>query len=148
MHLTTAEIAASFNRWYKEGNGSSLNKSHKLVLKRTAEFKRNGIETILDIGCGRGLLMEELSLRGFTVSGTEIASYLFSRDLKGHHFYPYSMQQLGKVEEIFDLVLLVDVLEYLKNEKEREKCLEHADRLSKKCVIAIHNGDLLLENWK
>jgi SAM-dependent methyltransferase len=70
---------------------------------------------VLDIGCGRGLLLDELRKLGWTVAGTEIsdAAARFARDVLQLDVKVGDLRHLHFEEGAFDAVVLWHVLEHV-----------------------------------
>jgi 2-polyprenyl-6-hydroxyphenyl methylase / 3-demethylubiquinone-9 3-methyltransferase len=75
--------------------------------------------SILDIGCGAGFIANPLAENGYVVTGADISSS--SLDTAGEHADPawnltykvLDAYDLGGLDDRFDVVLLLDVLEHL-----------------------------------
>ncbi|HKP53408.1 MAG TPA: class I SAM-dependent methyltransferase [Chloroflexia bacterium] len=69
----------------------------------------------LDIGCGRGLLLHKLRMRGWDVRGTELSEEAakYARNVLGLPVTTESLQDAGFPDEEFDLVILWHVLEHM-----------------------------------
>jgi len=70
---------------------------------------------VLDVGCGRGLLLNKLRERGWDVSGTELSdeAAVYARERLGIPVRTGSLLNANFPAEEFDLVLLWHVLEHL-----------------------------------
>jgi 2-polyprenyl-3-methyl-5-hydroxy-6-metoxy-1,4-benzoquinol methylase len=74
----------------------------------------NGNETFLDIGCGHGSVSAELIKKGYTVSGIEInKDAIESLKQKGFEVYQKDISKPLDIDEKFDVVMILDVLEHL-----------------------------------
>lgn len=77
----------------------------------------NGLEPgrVLDIGCGRGLLLHQLRKRGWEVTGTELsdASASYARDVLQIDVKTGSLGELDLPDESYDTVILWHVLEHI-----------------------------------
>ena len=73
--------------------------------------------SLLDVGCGRGQLMEFYQLSGWRVAGTEISNRLIAIDLNEfEEIYPYPISDLNLIDSnSFDFVFLVNVLDHVWN---------------------------------
>jgi len=135
------EQAKNFDAWYQEGGGEAATIHHRLVYQTVYQFHKHGVQSVLDVGCGRGMVLAELARQGFELTGTEICPSLLERDLKRMPVYPYSIAALSQFEDqSFDLVLLVDLLESLRDQREVDECIEHADRLARKGILVTFGG--------
>ncbi|HMA33862.1 MAG TPA: class I SAM-dependent methyltransferase [Chloroflexia bacterium] len=77
----------------------------------------NGLESgrVLDIGCGRGLLLHQLRKRGWEVAGTELSedSARYARDVLQIDVKTANIHDLDYPAEEFDTVILWHVLEHI-----------------------------------
>jgi SAM-dependent methyltransferase len=105
-------------------------------------IRERGVESFLDIGCGRGVLMENLVFQhGLQGTGTEIIPYLIERDLKRFTVFPLAIFELGYFEaDSFDLALMVDLLDHLRDDAEVDECLGHARRIARLGCMATVGG--------
>ena len=90
----------------------------------------NGLEPgrVLDIGCGRGLLLHQLRKRGWEVVGTELSedSASYARDVLQIDVKTASVTELNLPAESFDTIILWHVLEHI---TEPEGLLQEVARL-------------------
>lgn len=106
-------IEEYYNNFYQElskldETGNTFSKIEKFlpVLK--------GNEKIIDIGCGHGGVSSELIKRGFEVYGVEINDEaIISLEEKGFKVFKKDINKPLNIEEKFDIVLILDVLEHL-----------------------------------
>lgn len=79
-----------------------------------------GVKSCLDVGCGRGHLIENYSVGGIQVTGTEIVESLLRADLGARSVLPLSIAEMVKTRHAkdYDFVAFVDVLPYLATEEE------------------------------
>lgn len=97
-------------------------------------------ESIIDIGCGSGALLEQISLElkpkrifGVDVSNTALSDA--RKRIKNGTFIKADLQKkLPFAERQFDLTILCDILEHVKNPKELAK---EAQRISRYTVFKI-----------
>jgi SAM-dependent methyltransferase len=69
---------------------------------------------VLDIGCGRGILVEYLGLRGIYADGVELANAPVPRSLAGRVHVGMAAQQLPKrLRETYDSLVIADVIEHI-----------------------------------
>jgi len=114
---------------------------HRFVYREAAELKRRNVRSILDVGCGRGFLVSHFIEMGFDVLGTETSPYLLSRDLKKLPVYPFKIGDLRHFDEDeFDLVLMVDLLDHLRDEEEVSEALKQADRIAQIGIMITLGG--------
>lgn len=70
---------------------------------------------VLDIGCGRGHLLEILSRKGCDCYGLERKAFPVNSQSGAIHFYKENLQDLRFEDDFFDAVILWHVLEHLEN---------------------------------
>jgi methionine biosynthesis protein MetW len=107
---------------------NELNFSKRTIL----DMVKSG--SVLDIGCGDGLLLEHLKNNGLVVSGIDISSTAINickeRGLDCIH--GDISERLPFEDNLYDDVLLIDVLEHLFQPLD---VLKEAERVSKKYVL-------------
>ncbi len=134
------EHVKSFENAYLNEWRQGVTPHHRIVLRMSPFFKDRGIKTILDIGCGHGHILTHLSEDGFEVTGTEIVPSLLSGPLKNKKVIPWGVADLDKLDESFDLVLMTDLLDHLRDVEDVDTALEQADRLANKAIIVTIGG--------
>ena len=87
---------------------------------------------VLDIGCGNGVVTQELrNIFGFDISGTDVAKYL-TRDIP---FTPMkAATQLDFADRQFDVGLINDVLHHIEPDNQL-KLIQEATRVCKTVLI-------------
>lgn len=121
--------------------GARPNPSHGAVLAEFGFFRTRGVESILDVGCGRGILLRELNGHGFMAIGTEIANSLFAGSLKGEEVFPVPCQSMSNFKDgTFDLAVAVNVLDHLRTVDDVERGLREMARVARKGVLIVANG--------
>ncbi len=114
---------------------------HRFVYREAAELKRRNVRSILDVGCGRGFLVSHFIEMGFSVMGTETSPYLLGKDLRKLPVFPFNIGGLRNIEEDeFDLVLMIDLLDHLRDEEEVSEALRHADRIAQIGIMITLGG--------
>lgn len=90
-------------------------------------------KNILDIGCGIGAYINELSQQGYKCSGIESdPKYIKECQTQNLDVRQMNAEKLLFDDNTFDTVLMIEVLEHLKNP---EQALAEAFRVAKKNVI-------------
>ena len=73
--------------------------------------------TLLDVGCGHGLLLDEARRRGFSVKGIELSRTAagYARDVLGLDVFEGALEEFAAAHEGpgFDAIVLADVIEHL-----------------------------------
>ena len=99
--------------------------------------------SMLDVGCGRGELLEFYEFSSWTVAGTEIATRLLSIDLSPfEEIYPYAVSDLNRIgDDAFDFVFFVNVLDHVWNPEDIITGIEEGSRIAKYAVVVICDGE-------
>ena len=137
-----SETVRVYANWYAGGGGNRPTQHHSLVYSTMPEIRARGVETFLDIGCGRGFVLRSLiHQHGLLGTGTEIVAALLQSDLKHLAVYPYPVGGLGAFDDgEFDLCLMLQLLDHLRDEAEVDECLSHAVRLSRTGIMVTVGG--------
>jgi len=103
-------------------SGLSCYRYQKLKYEKLISFlpKRN-YPNVLDVGCGLGPFTRELSPYSGRVLGVDLSEQALiqardcSRGYPNMRFEQRDIQHIGKIQETFDLIAVLDVLYYLPN---------------------------------
>lgn len=97
------------------------------IIYKVKKFKSGG--TLLDIGCGVGILLDVAQRNGFEVKGIELSRWAseFARD-KGFDVITGNLLDTVYTERSFDVIVLNHVLEHLPNPR---AILQEAKRILK-----------------
>lgn len=118
---------------------------YKSPLYKLGNARRSHIEgalrtlptgTLLDVGCGRGEVLDMSAQMGFVPTGVEAVEYLCDgvRVIHGMaHELPFD-------DESFDVVTMFDVMEHLIPEDTVTVCRELSRVARKTILLTIHNG--------
>jgi len=111
--------------------------------------------SLLDIGCGRGQLIEFYEFSGWVAAGTEIVNRLLSVELATFdEIYPYSVSDLHLLpDNAFDFVFFVNVLDHVWNPEDVVLGIGEGRRIAKYGVVVIVDGEenfqtIDLPNWQ
>ena len=117
---------------------------HKLILEFIKSSKFNKFSCFLDIGSAKGeltnMLKEKLNIKN--VYGVDFLNELVEEASNKYKNIKFSTQQLPKLkfdEETFDLILLSEVLYYV---KDQEVALEEIRRIIKKNGVLIITSNI------
>ncbi|MDI6602878.1 MAG: class I SAM-dependent methyltransferase [Patescibacteria group bacterium] len=123
----------------------------KKVAKKLLSFVKRG-DLILDLGCGTGQSAESFIKKGCKVIGIDISSEMLKIAGKKHKFwklYKYDIEKglknLGFKRNFFDVVIVVGVLEFVKNFK---KIMKEIVELTKPGGYIAFTYELLIKNRK
>lgn len=103
------------------GQGRRFNYLIEWLLRGLYSFRARQIEgkqrpgKVLDIGCGRGLLLAQLRDRGWEPYGTELSeeSATYARDVLKLPVFAGSVEELDFADGEYDMVILWHVLEHV-----------------------------------
>ncbi len=113
-------------------------------------LKRRGCLSgrILEVGCGKGIVVEYLRKRGFAVKGVDIANIVPRSAVREHVRTGIDAASLPHEERItYDTLLLLDVLEHLPTPENFLKQLCQ-DFPNVKCIVATVPARMeLFSNW-
>lgn len=110
-------------------------KDSKLGFNHESALEMVGEGSVLDLGCGDGMLLDSLKLRGNSAEGLDISQEAVQKcKAKGHEakLFDFSAGKLPYADNSFDYVVMLDVLEHLYNP---DSLLIEAKRVSKQFVI-------------
>lgn len=93
-------------------------------------------QRILDIGCGKGWYLHYLIEQGFSVAAMDVERW---GRFENVNFVQASAADLPFKENLFDTVIMTDVLEHIKNDV---GALEEVSRVTKgRLIISVSNSD-------
>lgn len=125
LHVTSpAPAEAELTRYYPPsyyGHGKRFNPIVEWLLNNLYAYRAHHIERrhppgkVLDIGCGRGLLLNKLRKRGWESLGTELSdeAATYAREKLELPIFTETLEELRFPDGEFDLVILWHVLEHV-----------------------------------
>ena len=121
--------ALNYDRWYRSIEGEFvLKKELELIL---SELDERG--SLLEVGCGTGVFMEELRRHGFKVVGLDISEPMIEvARRKGLTVVLGDGSRLPFKDHSFDYVLFITSLEFM---RDPESALAEARRVAKRKVL-------------
>jgi 2-polyprenyl-3-methyl-5-hydroxy-6-metoxy-1,4-benzoquinol methylase len=103
---------------------------------------------ILDVGCGRGVLLAELANRGFEVHGVErTAAAALGADPRAQIRIASDLAAANYPAEFFDAVMIWHVLEHLREPVATIREIHRVLRPGGKLVVAVPNFSSLQARW-
>jgi 2-polyprenyl-3-methyl-5-hydroxy-6-metoxy-1,4-benzoquinol methylase len=109
----------------RSANDIALRNRMEISVRLLQKYLPNG-GTILDAGCGAGLLSDRLAMLGFTVHGADISQSMidmcvehFNKNFPGGHPHLFSVGDLSQLKlenNSFDAVAALGFLEYIEDE--------------------------------
>lgn len=140
----------NFNYEYYEFYDDSINdinilpRQWKKSINTQIDLIENTIDRrkkILEIGCGKGLLLKELMNRGYNVAGVETSKKASSFAMSnGINIYNSSFEN-SSLNEKFDMIILSHVFEHI----------ERTDQFLSKCLNILNNNGYIFftqTNWR
>jgi SAM-dependent methyltransferase len=93
--------------------------------------------SILEVGCGNGLLCKKLVKEGFDVTGVDIVSGDYDRE--GYKFIEGDFNNLKSIVDPkgYDALLSFDVIEHLEEEVDKKELFKTLSSISKNPILAI-----------
>jgi len=129
LHITSpAPRYDELGRFYPSsyyGSGQRFNPIVEMLLNNLYSYRAIQIENkhepgkVLDVGCGRGLLLDKLRRRGWEPQGTELSeeAATFARKRLGLPVTTKELKECEFPDSEFDLVILWHVLEHVRSPK-------------------------------
>jgi SAM-dependent methyltransferase len=145
--ISREDLIKQYDAIYRRGLYGGANNSHKLVMNQVPAMHEHGVKSILDLGCGRGKLMNMLEVHGFDCSGTECVPYLLSGALKDMQVYPFMAHEMDPIEDMsYDLVTSINFFDHLPNHDDMKIAIRESFRIARLGVIAVIHGDPILQS--
>lgn len=154
----TAPVPESVERYYPSsyyGSGRRFNPIIEWLLNNLYAYRARQIESkqnpgkVLDIGCGRGLLLNKLRERGWEPRGTELSeeAAAYARHKLNLPVTTEELEECHFPDEEFDLVILWHVLEHV---EEPRAMLREVSRILKPggvLLVAVPNFGSWESRW-
>ena len=137
------------------GSGRRFNPIVEWLLDNLYNYRASQIEQhqkpgkVLDIGCGRGLLLHKLRQRGWTPMGTELSEEAasYARDRLGLPVTTQMVEDVKFPDEEFDLVILWHVLEHVQSPRAMLKEVSRILKPGGTLLVAVPNFGSLEAQW-
>lgn len=102
--------------------------------------------TVIDIGCGRGLLLDELRRRGWTVLGTELSdeAAAYARDYLGIPMKIGEFHHLDLPRDSADVIIMWQTFEHMREPNEVLKRVHEVLRPGGVAIVSVPNR----ESWQ
>lgn len=131
----------SYEKYYDQYKRESLSLKEKNRIKETINTIPRDVESVLEVGCGDGRVINCLSAKYSRIIGLDISQealkYVDTPTIQG------SIEQLPFLDRSFDIVLCCEVLEHLPYEN-YEKGLKEIERVARKyLLVTVPNNELL-----
>ncbi len=139
MKLTTQEILATSGFT----NYSDI-KRLKFILNSLKENVQEGA-TVLDVGCGNGIITRSMGRAGFKVNGIDVSAKAIekaksSNDLPNVNFEVVSAEELAISLSKYDAILCSEVLEHLNEPEGLLKVLHQSLKENGLLIVTVPNG--------
>ena len=140
-------IRALYPDYYYGSPGSkfrtSIEKMVRIVGKRQSRFVAKGLTEsarVLDVGCGRGVMLSAMADLGFEVHGTDISELATQGvDSRAEIRIAANLSDALYPESFFDVVVIWHVLEHLTNPRETLEEVHRVLRPGGRIVVAVPN---------
>ena len=124
-HLVIKEFDQKSKEYSKKYSGAS-GTAYSFITRRQRVYElldesKGG--KVLDIGCGPGVMVENLTGRGFEVFGVDISSEMIRQakerygNLKNCHFSVQKVEDLNFPDSYFDVIICMGVVEYIEDDE-------------------------------
>jgi len=141
--LTQDEWTRAYDNAWQHGEKPSVN---RVDIDLIASHVPNDVRTILDVGCGDGVLTTELAQRGWHITGLDCSSVATSIAkekliLSDYHveYLQGFIDSLPFLDKSFDVVTCCHTLEHV---NDLDKAISELKRVCKKMIIVIVPIDL------
>lgn len=128
-------VAEKISVYFRKQRARTIQKTMRSVAVAPSPFKK-----ILDIGAGRGVMLEELQKKGWDVYGTHPASLFQKHDEKFSLYYG-SLTNAKFPDSFFDCVTLFHVLEHLENPRQTLYEIHYILKPGGALIIEIPNAE-------
>jgi 2-polyprenyl-3-methyl-5-hydroxy-6-metoxy-1,4-benzoquinol methylase len=148
------EVSKYYPKGYY-GSGRRFNQIVEWLLDNLYNYRATQIEQhqqpgkVLDIGCGRGLLLHKLRQRGWTPMGTELSEEAasYARDRLGLPVTTQMVEDVNFPDDEFDLVILWHVLEHVHSPRAMLKEVARILKPGGTLLVAVPNFGSLESRW-
>jgi SAM-dependent methyltransferase len=152
---SAAELAAFYPPEYYGDLGSKFRAPIELLVRlvgtRHVRFLASGLPRggrVLDVGCGRGVVLGELADRGFEAHGVEISEAAArGADPRAEIRIAAELAAAGYPEAYFDGVIIWHVLEHLRDPGGTLRAVHRVLRPGGRLVVAVPNFASLQARW-
>ncbi len=159
LHVTIpAPSDADMGKYYPAGyygSGQRFTRTVEWLLHRLHNYRVHQIEQhespgkVLDIGCGRGLLLDKLRKHGWTPLGTELSedAAAFARNRLKLPVLTQPLEEIGLPSSGFDLVILWHVLEHVQSPRDMVREVARILKPGGTLLVAVPNFGSWEAQW-
>ena len=133
----------NYNSLIKKAHYHNIEKD---ILKRIlADLKKQGSESLLDVGCGMGEYVKLFNETGLKFEGVDLSEEMISiANKNGHH--AFTLEELKRSNKRYDIVLISHVIEHLHYKELIDFMHFYIDRLNVNGRLILLSP-LLVENF-
>lgn len=119
QYLSQAAAVSMADEWF-----DIANEDHFWMQWRFHELMKAitdlDINPILEIGCGNGIAMSQFEKKNYHIDGCDLNELALKKvkDVKGNLFVYNIFDQHEKLDNVYKSILLLDVIEHIKDDKE------------------------------
>jgi SAM-dependent methyltransferase len=145
----TAFTREQYNKIYPEGIGNHYwNHARNRIISRFLKKHRLNSGKFMEIGCGRGVVLDYLRKSGLDCSGVELGDADPIAGIRDHLFTNTDAFELpAGLRQSIDVVLLFDVIEHLENPSEFLQEIKRKFSNAKHLVITVPARQELWTNY-
>jgi len=122
----------------------AINFFEKIVVKSFNKLDKTNKPTLLDIGCGIGIMLDTAKKIGYTPTGVELSSKLskVARN-KGHEVLNTNINEYN-IDRKFDTITMMDIIEHLEDPKQILMSLKPLLNKNGELIVYTPNHDSLI----
>lgn len=147
--IPRSTLIEAYNSAYSKSTAYGRpSRCHKIFMNKASQFKNQGLASMLEISCGRGLVIKDFAFHGFNIWASEPCQYLLEHDLALDLVFPLMAHELAQIPSKFcDLVYSINVLDHMPNDEDVINIIDNSLRIAKVASAFIVNGDGFFQTY-